>query len=177
MDDFIVLGKAIAARVIAFENNEGEMEDSDYIGMTKMLSHRVMMKLNVYKTVKEKLHVTCGIRPFFMNAEGEPRMMKKEGVSLSFAELSTLAMITDSVNLAVNSGVVPTTYHFLGNSKELAKAKKAVEEFYLSASYGKRARFILQKTSNLATVGGKAEGHGSTSKADDDLGSTGTPME
>ena len=170
----------MAARVIATENDEGEMEESDFIGLTKMVSHRVIMKLNCYKSnsasTGEKLHVTCAIRPFFMSNEGEPRMMKREGVSLSFAEFSTLAMISDSVNLAVHSGVVPTTYLFLGNSKELNKAKKAVEEFYMSATYGKKARFILQKTANLA-IGGKGDVMGNSSKVDDDSSSTGNPME
>ena len=131
---------------------------------SKLLSTRVMAKLNLFAAPNGQRYVTMAVRPYVMDNKTSVLKLKKEGVTLNMKEILCLREKKSFISEVVEEQTASTYHISLYNTKDLVLAQKRLEHFFVKASAGQKLRMIAEKKSTVVA----SDAPELTAKADDD---------
>ena len=112
---------------------------------SKLLSTRVMAKLNLFSAPNGQRYVTMAVRPYVMDSKTSVLKLTKEGVTLNMKEILCLQEKKAFISETIEEQTASTYNIALYNNKDLVLAQKRLESFFVKASPGQKLRMILKK--------------------------------
>ena len=112
--------------------------------LTKILSEKTMACLNLFTAPTKNTYVTLAIRPYVIDKESNYKMTR-DGVTLNYQELSTLADARFQVHHLIQEMISSTRLVQLASPEDVERERIHLMSFLSLAQPGQKLRLIIEK--------------------------------
>ena len=112
---------------------------------SKLLSTRVIAKLNLFNAPNGQKYVTLAIRPYVIDVKTHCIKLLRDGVTLNLREIAALKDKASIIVNAVHEQMSSTHFMTIGTPRDVELAMAEIEEFFTKSITGQKLRLILEK--------------------------------
>ena len=112
---------------------------------SKLLSTRVMAKLNLFHAPNGLKYVTMAIRPYVVDVKTHALKLLKDGVTLNLKEILALKEKAPTISSIVYEQMASTHFIRVATPRDVALAKIEIDQFFAKSITGQKMRLIIEK--------------------------------
>ena len=112
---------------------------------SKLLSTRVMAKLNLFHAPNGQRYVTMAIRPYVVDVKTQALKLMRDGITLNLKEIVALKEKAPSITSIVREQMASTHFIKVATPRDVELAKIEIDQFFAKAITGQKMRLIIEK--------------------------------